>query len=208
MMIVDAKRHDVRFSARTADPAVSDGNSHPDSMQAGTVDTSVPLKKKLCVVLPGIGNGPGQGIGFWAAGKGYHVFSVAYSNAIGAGDGTPDAMGNTRMNQFDGKGRTPAAANTTRADSIEGRTIKGLQYLAEHDQGADWGWFLNQDGTMRWSDGCFIGYSYGATHLAVIARYVRIALGVSTSGPQSEGHPDSTWLKIPSATPASSPRTR
>ena len=54
---------------------------------------------------------------------------------------------------------------------------------------------------MRWSDGCFIGYSYGATHLAVIARYVRIGLGVSVSGPQSEGHPDATWLKIPSATP-------
>jgi hypothetical protein len=200
-MVLDAKRHDVRFSARMADPTVSDPSSHPDSMQSGVVDTSVPLKKKLCVVLPGIGNGPGQGIGFWAAGKGYHVFSVAYSNAIGAGDGSPDAMGNTRMNQFDGKGRTPAAAQTTRADSIEGRTIKGLQYLVQKDPGADWGYFLNQDGTMRWSDGCFIGYSYGATHLAVIARYVRIGLGVSTSGPQSEGHPDSTWLKIPSATP-------
>jgi hypothetical protein len=170
-------------------------------MESADVDTSKPLKKKLCVVLPGIGNGPGQGIGYWAASQGYHVFSVAYSNALGAGDGTPDAMGNTRMNQFDGKGRTPAGANTTRADSIEGRLLKAIAYLKDNDQGADWGWFLNQDGSMRWSDGCFIGYSYGATHLAVIARYVRIGLGVSTSGPQSEGHPDSTWLKIPSATP-------
>jgi hypothetical protein len=184
MMVMDSTRHSVKFSARMVDPTVSDGNSHPDANESADVDTSKPLKKKLCVVLPGIGNGPGQGIGYWAASQGYHVFSVAYSNALGAGDGSPDAMGNTRMNQFDGKGRTPAGANTTRADSIEGRTIKALQ-----------------DGTMRWSDGCFIGYSYGATHLAVIARYVRIGLGVSTSGPQSEGHPDSSWLKIPSATP-------
>jgi hypothetical protein len=199
--VTDSMRHSVKFSARMVDPTVSDPASHPDNMQSADVDTSKPLKKKLCVVLPGIGNGPGQGIGYWAASQGYHVFSVAYSNAIGAGDGSPDAMGNTRMNQFDGGGRTPAAANTTRADSIEGRTIKALKYLVDRDPGADWGWFLNQDGTMRWSDGCFIGYSYGATHLAVIARYVRIGLGVSTSGPQSEGHPDSTWLKIPSATP-------
>jgi hypothetical protein len=105
------------------------------------------------------------------------------------------------MNQFDGKGRTPSNANTKRFDSIEGRVIKGLQYLDKADPGADWGWFLNQDGTMRWSDGCFIGYSYGASHLAVIARYVRIGLGVSVSGPQSEGHPDANWLKMPSATP-------
>jgi hypothetical protein len=105
------------------------------------------------------------------------------------------------MNQFDGKGRTPAAANTARFDSIEERVIKGIQYLTVHDPGGDWGWFLNQDGTMRWSDGCFIGYSYGASHLAVIARYVRIGLGVSVSGPQAEGHPDATWLKVPSATP-------
>ncbi|MDB4982581.1 MAG: hypothetical protein JWM82_3333, partial [Myxococcales bacterium] len=201
LMVTDSMRHSVKFSARMVDPTVSDGNSHPDAMESADVDTSKPLKKKLCVVLPGIGNGPGQGIGYWAASQGYHVFSVAYSNALGAGDGTPDGMGNTRMNQFDGKGRTPAGANTTRADSIEGRTIKAIQYLTTHDQAADWGWFLNQDGTMRWSDGCFIGYSYGATHLAVIARYVRIGLGVSTSGPQSEDHPDSNWLKIPSATP-------
>ena len=80
-------------------------------------------KKKLCVVLPGIGNGPGQGIGFWAAGKGYHVFSVAYSNAIGAGDGTPDAMGNTRMNQFDGKGRP---ANHM---DLSPQTCKALRHL-------------------------------------------------------------------------------
>jgi hypothetical protein len=202
MMVTDATRHSVKFSAKAADPGVSDPTSHLNDNQSGDIDTSKPLKKKLCVVLPGIGNGPGQGIGFWAAGQGYHVFSVAYSNAIGAGDGSADAMGNTRMNQFDGKGRTPAAVNTTRSDSIEGRVIAGLKYLQEKDPEADWAWYLNQAGTeMRWSDGCFIGYSYGATHLAVIARYVRIGLGVSTSGPQSEGHPDSTWLKIPSATP-------
>ncbi|HVZ75066.1 MAG TPA: hypothetical protein VHJ20_21940 [Polyangia bacterium] len=201
MMVLDAKRHSVKFTAKQLDPMVSDPTSHPNDMESADVDTSKPLKKKLCVVLTGIGTGPGQGIGFWAASQGYHVFSVAYSNAIGAGDGSPDAMGNTRMNQFDGGGRTPAATNTTRADSIEGRLLKAIEYLKTNDQGADWGWYLNQDGTMRWSDGCFIGYSYGATHLAVIARYVRIGLGVSTSGPQSEGHPDSTWLKIPSATP-------
>jgi hypothetical protein len=207
MMPADGMRHNVKFTPMQADPpnaAMMDGASHPGSNQIAEVDASKPLKKKLCVVLPGIGNGPGQGIGDWAAGQGYHVFQVAYSNAISEaanGDTNPDTPGNTRMNQFDGKGRTPSNANTKVYDSIEGRVIKGIQYLVDHDPGADWGWFLNKDGTMRWSDGCFIGYSYGASHLAVIARFVRIGLGVSVSGPQSEGHPDASWLKMPSATP-------
>jgi hypothetical protein len=194
----------TQFSARDADPTVSDPKSHPDDMQRAAVNTSKPLKKKLCVVLTGIGTGPGQGIGDWAGQQGYHVFQVGYSNAIGmaaAGDSNPDTPGNTRMNQFDGKGRTPSNAQTLRQDSIEQRTIAAIKYLQVKDPGGDWGWFLNQDGSMRWSDGCFIGYSYGASHLAVIARNVRLGLGVSTSGPQSEGHPDASWIKQPSATP-------
>jgi hypothetical protein len=192
------------FTARQVDPTVSDPNSHPDDMERAAVDTSKPLKKKLCVVLTGIGTGPGQGIGDWAGHQGFHVFQVGYSNAIPMavnGDTNPDTPGNTRMNQFDAKGRTPSNAQTLRPDSIEERTIKAIQYLVIHDPGGDWGWFLNQDGTMRWSDGCFMGYSYGATHLAVIARYVRLGLGVSTSGPQSEGFPAATWIMTPSATP-------
>jgi hypothetical protein len=183
---------------------VSDPNSHPGDLQRASVDTSMPLKKKLCVVLTGIGTGPGQGIGDWAGHQGYHVFQVGYANSVDPapnGNTNPDMPGNTRMNQFDGKGRTPANAQTLRQDSIEERTIKAIQLLTVRDPGGDWGWFLNQDGTMRWSDGCFIGYSYGATHLAVIARYVRIGLGVSTSGPQAEGFPNATWLTAPSATP-------
>jgi hypothetical protein len=194
----------TQFSARDADPTVSDPKSHPDDMQRAAVNTSKPLKKKLCVVLTGIGTGPGQGIGDWAGQQGYHVFQIGYSNAISMaadGDKNPDTPGNTRMNQFDGKGRTPSNAQTLRQDSIEQRTIEAIKYLEVKDPGGDWGWFLNQDGSMRWSDGCFIGYSYGASHLAVIARNVRIGLGVSTSGPQSEGHPDASWIKQPSATP-------
>jgi hypothetical protein len=207
MMPSDNMRHNVRFTAQAADPdnaANMDPASHPGNNQIAEVDSTKPLKKKLCVVLPGIGNGPGQGIGDWAAGQGYHVFQVAYANAIDMapnGDTNPDTPGNTRMNQFDGGGRMPSNANTKRYDSIEGRLIKGIAYLVQHDPGADWGWFLNQDGTMRWSDGCFIGYSYGATHTAVIGRFVRLGLGVSVSGPQSEGHPDANWLKMTSATP-------
>ena len=194
----------IGFTARQVDPTVSDPNSHPDDMERASVDTSKPLKKKLCVVLTGIGTGPGQGIGDWAGRQGYHVFQVGYSNAIdmaAKGDTNPDTPGNTRMNQFDGKGRSPSNAQTLPQDSIEGRTVKAIQYLTTKDPGGDWGWFLNTDGTMRWSDGCFIGYSYGATHAAVIARSVRLGLAVSTSGPQSEGFPDATWIKMPSATP-------
>jgi hypothetical protein len=114
------------------------------------------------------------------------------------------------MNQFDGKGRTPAcsdrtctpsAPTVTRSDSIEGRLIQGLRHLAQVDPMGGWGWYLNPDGSVRWSDAGFFGYAYGATHGAVIGVHVRLGLLVVTSGPWNESHPEATWIRTASATP-------
>jgi hypothetical protein len=198
---IDATKHSFRFTAASLDPMANSG--HQTSMQIAEVDTSK-AKWKLCIVLPGIGNGPGLGLGAWMANQGYHVFQVAYDSALSGapnGETSPDVVGNTRMNQFDAKGRTPGG-QVTRSNSIEYRTILALKHLKEVDPMGGWGWYLGPDGnSVRWSDGCAVGYSYGATHAAIISVYVRLGLVVSTSGPWWEGHADSTFLTTPSATP-------
>jgi hypothetical protein len=179
--MIDAKKHSFRFSAASLDPMANSG--HQGDMQIAEVDTSK-VKWKLCIVLPGIGSGPGLGIGSWMATQGYHVFQVAYDSGLSGapnGDTNPDTVGNTRMEQFDGKDRV-AWTTVTRSNSIEERTIRAVKHLAEIDPDAGWEWYLGPDGnSIRWSDGCAVGYSYGATHAAIISVYVRLGLVVSTS---------------------------
>jgi hypothetical protein len=73
--------------------------------------------------------------------------------------------------------------------------------MVDQDPGADWGYFLNADGSVRWSDVYLVGYSYGSQTLAVVGKYVRIGRGIATSGPVDEGFPAATWIKQTSATP-------
>ncbi len=51
----------------------------------------------------------------------------------------------------------------------------------------DWGYFLNQDGSVRWSDVAITGMSHGATTAAVAGRIgVRMWRVVSRSGPRDD----------------------
>jgi hypothetical protein len=199
--MVDGKKHTFRFSAQSLDPMANSG--HQGDQQIADVDTSK-VKWKLCIVLPGIGGGPGLGTGGWVASQGYHVLQVAYDSNNNLPDNTQtdvNIVGNTRMEQFDGKDRTPNVT-ITRSNSIEQRTINAMKHLDEIDPAGGWGWYLGPDkNSIRWSDGCAVGYSYGATHAAIISVYVRLGLVVSLSGPWFESHPTSAFLTTPSATP-------
>jgi hypothetical protein len=200
--MVSPGTRDIVFSASKADPMAAQGQA--GATQHGRLNGAAPLQWKLIVLLPGLGGGPGLGTSGWIASKGFHEFDVAYDTSIVPphnGGEDPALVGNTRMNQFDAKGRMPSTGTILRPDCIEERVIKGLQYLAKQDPGGGWDWYLNPDGTMRWSDAGFFGYSYGATHAAIISVYVRLGLVVSGSGPWHEFHPEGTWLRTTSATP-------
>jgi hypothetical protein len=207
-------QRDITFTAASLDPMANAG--HQGESQHGRFDSSKPTKWKLIVLLPGIGGGPGLGTSGWIASRGYHEFDVAYQSSIPGAPNKPDpratdpaTVGNTRMNQFDGKGRVPSCGDdnctanvqVTRANSIEERVMRGIKHLAQVDPTGGWDWYLNPDGTVRWSDCGFFGYSYGATHAAVISVYVRLGLVVVGSGPWNEGHPEATWIRTASATP-------
>jgi hypothetical protein len=209
-----AKR-DITFTASSLDPGAKLG--HIGDTEHGRLDSSTPLKWKLIVLLPGIGGGPGLGTSGWIASQGYHELDIAYDNKIPGAPNKPDprasdpaTVGNTRMNQFDAKGRTPAcsddacsvdAPTLARADCIEERVIKALQHLAKLDPSGGWDWYLNSDGSVRWSDAGLFGYSYGATHAAIISVYVRLGIVVVGSGPWNESHPEASWIRTTSATP-------
>jgi hypothetical protein len=104
------------------------------------------------------------------------------------------------MEAWDGKDRV-SWLNINEHDSFAYRAALGLKYMQEQDPGGDWAYFLNADGTVRWSDVYLVGYSYGSQTLAVVGKYVRIGRGIATSGPVDEGFPNATWIKAPSATP-------
>jgi hypothetical protein len=189
------------FTAQSLDPTATQG--HATSTEYAAVDTSKPLMKELCVVLTDMGAPPGIATADWMYPHGFHVLQIAYENDLTmgpVGDSNANTPGDTRMDQFDGKGRV-TWVTIKRADSLEERVIKALQHMVTADPGGDWGWYLNADGSVRWSDGCFVGFGYGGTTAAVIARNVRLARAVSLSAPTAEGRPDAAWLTAPSTTP-------
>jgi hypothetical protein len=190
------------FTAQSLDPQATQG--HATSTEYAAVDTSKPLMKQLCIVLTDMGVQPGIATADWMYPHGFHVLQIGYQNDITmgpAGDTNPNTPGDTRMDQFDGKGRVNWVT-IKRADSLEARVVKALQHMVTADPGGDWGWYLNPDSnSVRWSDGCFVGFGYGGTMAAVIAHHVRLAHAVSLSSPQAEGRPDASWLKGAGATP-------
>jgi hypothetical protein len=190
------------FTAQSLDPGATQG--HAGSTEYAAVDTSKPLMKLLCIVLTDMGAAPGIATADWMYPHGFHVLQIAYQNDITmgpAGDTNPSTPGDTRMDQFDAKGRVNWVT-IKRADSLEGRVVKALQHMVTADPGGDWGWYLNPDNnSVRWSDGCIVGIGYGGTMAAVVAHNVRLGRAVSLSAPTAEGRPDAAWLKTPSATP-------
>jgi hypothetical protein len=210
-----AANQKITFTAKQLDPMA--GNSTPDTNatkeQSGEVRTNKPVKGKLVMTLGGIGGCCGQGgIGGFAVGLGFHHLVIAMlttNSALPDSYKKPEAMrtdednrqmGDGRMEAWDGKDRV-SWLNINEHDSFAYRAALGLKYMQEQDPGGDWAYFLNADGTVRWSDVYLVGYSYGSQTLAVVGKYVRIGRGIATSGPADEGFPNATWMKVPSATP-------
>jgi hypothetical protein len=134
------------------------------------VDTRAKLLGKLAVDV-GVNSGSYSS---WLAKRGYHSIGAPCGACaapnLGAGR---EAVGTCREGEF---------ANT--AASVKA-TLTSLQQQYSEE---DWGYFLNQDGSVRWSDVAITGMSHGATTAAVAARVsVRMWRVVSRSGPRDNG---------------------
>ncbi len=208
---------ELKFSAKSLDPmaGTSGNDTHAGDDQSMKVDTTKKMQGKLVIVLGGIGGGPGPGgIYGYAISHGFHAFLVAtqtavsgapdvYKTALKANPTDPEAnrqVGDARMEAWDGVDRV-SWLDVKKPDSIVRRTELALKHAEEADAGGDWAYYLNADGSVRWSDVFMIGYSFGSQTIAMDAKYVRFGRVLTTSGPQDEGFPNATWIKQPSATP-------
>jgi hypothetical protein len=203
---------ELKFSAKSLDSSAgsSANETHENDEQAMKFDASKPARGKLVIVLGGIGGGPGPGgIYGYAISKGYHAFLVATQTKISS---APDQyknkadaesnrqVGDARLEAWDGKDRVDWL-DVKRPDSVERRTELALKYAQEKDPGADWAYYLNADGSVRWSDVFMVGFSFGSQTIAMVSKYVRFGRALLTSGPTDEEFPKATWLSQVSATP-------
>ncbi|HXI56421.1 MAG TPA: hypothetical protein VNO55_10200 [Polyangia bacterium] len=204
---------ELGFSATSLDPlaGTSKSDTHAGDAQHMKVDVTKKLQGKLVITLGGIGGGPGTGgIYGYAINRGYHAFMVATQTAISSAPAqyknvnTPEAnrqVADARMEAWDGVDRVDWL-EIKPPDSIVNRTQHALKNAMAKDPGGDWGYFLNTDGTVRWSDVIMVGYSFGAQTIAMVSKYVRFSRVLATSGPVDEGFPGAAWItQQRSATP-------
>jgi hypothetical protein len=121
----------------------------------------------------------------WLGKRGFHVYGVSFPMCANINDWDlgRDYDGDCRLNTFDGA--THGTQSTVqKAESIASKVAAGLKQLQVQYPAEDWGYFLNQDDSVRWSDVAFTGMSHGASTAAVIGTAVRLYRVVSRSGPR------------------------
>ncbi len=180
-------RHEHSFEASDADPAVS----FNDNTEKSVFDNrATKLVGKLVLPFGGVGSTAGTlgGQGEFCARRGFHVLAIAAYQDYDILLGDPDFFGDARRQVFDGVQHTTkgkfANISMVPADGVAQRTQKALQYLHQQHPEEDWGYYLQQDGSVRWSDVIFTGMSHGASNAARFAMLVRASRAVSIAGPR------------------------
>ena len=139
--------------------------------------------------MPGTNNVPSSWtrLGREAARLGYHVIGLSYQNTVEVigvctGSPDPDCSGNMRREILDGSDVSSHVA-VTRANSIDNRLTKLLVYLDSLYPAERWSWFIEKDGTPKWSQIAVSGQSQGAGQAALIGKLRQVDRVVMFSGP-------------------------
>jgi len=207
--------HEHTFLASAADPAVS----FNDNAQLAKFDNrAATLMGKLVLTFGGAGSTAGHlgGQGAFCTKRGFHVLAIAAFQDYNVGLGDADFYGDARRQVFEGIEHTKlgdfATIEMVPADGVAQRTQKALQYLHQQAPDEDWGYYLQADGSVRWSDVIFTGVSHGASNSARFAMLVRVSRSVAIAGPRDNSCQDTdpaacgnvlaaTWLEEEPATP-------
>jgi hypothetical protein len=207
-------RYEHSFLPSDADAEVS----FNDETQLAIFDNRAPkLVGKLVLPFGGAGSRAGSlgGQGEFCARRGFHVLAIAAFQDYNIVIGDPDFYGDARRQAFDGLTHTTkgdfANVKMVAADGVARRTQKALAYLQGKYPDEDWGYYLQPDGSVRWSDVIFTGMSHGASNAARFAMLVRAWRAVSVSGPRDNtcmslnqddcGGVVATWFDEEPATP-------
>ena len=183
--------HQHTFKPSQADPDVNPATTFSDGNEVALIDPrAVTIMGKLVVTLGGSGSTAGYvgGVGNFVAARGFHVFAVTYFTEYNIVRDDAAFYGDARLEVFEGIDHTEkfefATVHITKPDSIEVRVAKGLAYLQGLYPEEDWGYYLNADGSVRWSDVIVSGMSHGASAAARIAMVRTLAGAVSLAGPR------------------------
>jgi len=130
------------------------------------LNQSAQPKNQLFLFFPGTGGTPffQQQLCNTAADLGFHVIGLNYPNdqavntLCGGASADLDCYAKVRLEIKDGADRTPLV-NVTRANSIENRLIKLLQYLRARFPNEGWGQYLENDSAIRWASIVVSGHS-------------------------------------------------
>lgn len=139
-------------------------------LQYAHLDTRAEPAGKLIIFLSGFTNTPSswRNHGRQIAGHGFHVVEPDYSNdwdCAGAG-GTCSV--DSRWEALMGEDLS-SIIDISRADSAEGRVVTMLRHLEQLHPGGDWGWYLNDDDTLRYEHIIIAGISHGAASTGLYA---------------------------------------
>jgi hypothetical protein len=132
-----------------------------DGRQAGVYGGVPHLMGKLIVQLDNNLYSFGLKRGFHVLGVNLPICPINYT--------TRQHNGDCRLEVFDGVDRVSDFA-VTPAESVTGQVTQSLEDLQAMFPEEDWGFFLNADGSVRWSDVGFTGHSHraqSATRFAV-----------------------------------------
>lgn len=144
------------------------------------VDNRAPKMMGKLIIELGVDSG---GLYQFGLKRGFHVYGADIEHCEITLDMGREHNGDCRLETFDGVDRTPTL-NVTPENSVVGKLTAALAELHQSFPEEDWGYFLNADGTVRWSDVGVTGVSHGAQSAARWARAVRMYRAVSRSGPR------------------------
>eukprot|EP01047_Picozoa_sp_COSAG01_P071418 COSAG01_NODE_11076_length_2012_cov_12.241505_1_plen_344_part_00 len=211
------QRYDLQCRASEIDPATrphpeigyvfEDDKGVPQDVQHAAVDTRVASTGNLVIWL--MSYELGQGLFDRLTKLGQHCIQVHYANkwfgsVPQAVRDNGEACGQIRLEAATGEDhsgpRIPEWMGVPPADSIAGRAVKMVQWLAASNPEAAWADFLTADGMdLQWATKVTLaGISHGSTTAARFAKHQEVSRVVLFSGPRDQFD---SWHAFPSATP-------
>lgn len=180
MVTAQADLYQFGFQPSDADPMAVQQNGS----QVAALDTRAPTLAKKLVVDIGFNRGEYDP---WVTARGFHFLAVDF---LGVDEyeivrGDADFYGDARLEALEGVNHTDDPdVDINYHDSMEGHVTEGLKYLRTQLPDQDWGYYLNEDDTVRWSDVIMTGLSHGASSVARWGMVRRLWRVVSKSGPR------------------------
>jgi hypothetical protein len=192
------------ISPESTDPAIKAWlDDHYACYEAGAG-----AHERLFLFLPGTTGRPDMYtmLGKEAALAGLHAINLSYTNDKAVEwtycreSDEDDCTGKVRLEQLEGSDYSREIV-IDRADSIENRTIRLLQYLDEHFPEEDWDRYLTEEGDLFWERIVVSGHSQGGGHALMIGTHRKVARVAMFAWVDFHGGELAKWITPDTTTP-------